>query len=1111
MDYLVSLLPARAPSQPELAQKKPPNPLSYPKSSERFSYELFKTPTSEYRGAPFWAWNTKLDKEQLLRQIDNFKDMGMGGFHAHVRTGLDTEYMGSEFMDMISACVEHAEKQEMLACLYDDDRWPSGAAGGKVIEQDPNNKGKHILFTPHLYGTIPLGGDRTSSSARACRSENGKLLASYDVELDDNGCLKSYRALKKGESGKNVWYAYMETNPSSPWFNDQTYVDSLSPAAIATFIETTHEVYKSKVGDKFGTVIPCIFTDEPQFATKTQLSNPKSGDDVFLPWTTDIPETFKEEYSADLVKGLPEVIWNLPNGRPSLTRYRYHDHVCERFVSAFMDQLSQWARKNNLMLDGHMMEEPTLHSQTTALGEAMRCYRNMDMPGMDLLVDWIEYNTAKQVSSVSRQNGTKGSMSELYGVTHWTFTFEGHKGCGDWQAALGITFRVHHLCWVSMAGEGKRDYPACIGYQSPWYEEYGYIETHFARVGVAMTRGKPVTRVGVIHPIESYWLAFGPNGSGDELGRRDQAFGDLTNWLLHALIDFDFISESLLPNQSPRKPHGKYLQVGHCQYDVVIVPNLRTIRFTTLKVLRDLAKRGGKVIIAGSAPDLIDAQVPSSPPFIDNSTSVYWSEQAILGALEQHREIKITDVQGNRAETLLHQIRQDGDERFIFICNTDRNNAHQTTVQLKGTWKVEKLDTLSGNESLVHSSYKGGWTSFPYRFEGCASLLLRLYPSKGDLLALIKFPSDRLDVVRTTVLVSLDSMTLSEPNVLMLDYAQFKLNNDGWSSPTEVLRIDNILRSRLNIPRKGAAWKQPWAVPASERKPLGSVKLMFKFHSDLTLKETTKLALEDPETMDITVNGLSIPHPGADSPIDKTENYWVDESIRTIDLPPQIITKGENSIELSFPFGILTNIERVYLLGDFGVDLKGPSGRPSLTPLKKSTLSWGDITTQLLPFYVGNVTYNCSINIPTSPTGETAKSTTTLHVPPFSSPVLTVHTSANQKLGAIALQPHTLDLGHLPSGQSNIQITAFGNRYNCFGHIHLRDGITNQCWPDIWRTEGDWWTDDYSVRPIGVLTPPEIIVEMQVEDTSASSGKNLGVEEERSRKSSDSWFVIGGS
>jgi hypothetical protein len=200
------------------------------------------------------------------------------------------------------------------------------------------------------------------------------------------------------------------------------------------------------------------------------------------------------------------------------------------------------------------------------------------MPGMDLLVDSIEYNTAKQVSSVARQNGLKGAMSEIYGVTHWYFTFEGHKGCGDWQAALGITFRVHHLTWVSMAGEGKRDYPACIGYQSPWYKEYGYIEDHFARVGVAMTRGRPVTRVGVIHPIESYWLAFGPDRSGDELEVQERAFAELTSWLLHGLIDFDFISESLLPSQTSGKTRGKKLQVGKCEYDTIVVPNLRTIR-----------------------------------------------------------------------------------------------------------------------------------------------------------------------------------------------------------------------------------------------------------------------------------------------------------------------------------------------------------------------------------------------------------------------------------------------------------------------------------------------------------------------------------------------------
>ncbi|KAE8447014.1 hypothetical protein EG329_011148 [Mollisiaceae sp. DMI_Dod_QoI] len=664
-----------------------------------------------------------------------------------------------------------------------------------------------------------------------------------------------------------------------------------------------------------------------------------------------------------------------------------------------------------------------------------------------------------------------------------------------------------------MAGEGKRDYPACIGYQSPWFKEYGYIETHFARVGVAMTRGKPVTRVAVVHPIESYWLAFGPNGSGDELGRRDQGFGDLTNWLLHALIDFDFISESLLPSQTPSKPRGKGLQVGHCEYDVVIVPNLRTIRSTTLKVLRDFAKRGGKVITAGSAPELVDAQFPDTLPVIHQSSSVFWSEQAIISALEEHREIRITTDQDRLAETLLHQIRQDGDERFVFICNTDRNNAYQTTIHLKGIWKVEKLDTLSGDESILPSSHNGGWTTSPYRFEGCASLLLRLYPTKHTVPPHITISITDLETIRTIVPMNLESIALTEPNVLMLDYAQYKLNQDEWSSPTELLRIDNILRSRLNIPRKGMAWKQPWAVPKSERKPLGFVKLRFKFHSDITLTEGTKLALEDPETTSITANGLFIPHEGANTPRNNTENYWVDESIRTLDLPPKIITKGENTIELSFPFGILTNIERIYLLGDFGVDLNGEGGRPNLTSLNLSRLSWGDITKQLLPFYVGNIIYQCSFTNPTSDNSAQAPlaSTATLHVPNFSSPVLTVHSTSSKKLGTIALQPHTLSLDQLAPGKSKISITAFGNRYNSFGHIHLRDGITNQCWPDIWRTEGDWWTDNYNVRSIGVLSPPEIIISTPVQNSSvlaSSHQKVLTAAAEQNRKSSGSWVVV---
>lgn len=911
---------------------------------------------------------------------------------------------------------------------YDEDRWPSGTAGGQVIKDNPDFKKKKVKFTPNFY--------------------DGDLLAAYIIDLDESGCLKSSRMLKEAEIHNiegNLWFAYLETDGPNTWFNGETYVDTLSKDAMAHFIELTHEKYKSKIGDKFGTVVPCIFTDEPEFTIMNQLSDPRARNDVYFAWTADLLESYKKEYSSDLLPHFPELVWNLPNGKPSVARIRYRDHTCERFVSAFMDQIADWCAKNNLMLNGHMMEEPTLHSQTCALGEAMRCYRKMQMPGMDLLVDGTEYNTAKQVSSVARQNGLRGAMSELYGVTHWTFTFEGHKGSGDWQAALGITMRVHHLAWVSMVGEGKRDYPASINYQSPWYKEYGYIEKHFARVAVALTRGKALTRVGVIHPIESYWLSFGPNGSGDEMGTRDQAFGDLTNWLLQGLVDFDFIAESMLPGQVGRKvPKGK-LAVGKCEYDVVIVPNLKTIRSTTLKILHAFVKAGGKVIIAGSAPSFIDA-IPGSNPSIEKSTNILWSRQSILTSLEEYRDIRIMPDGDISNDKFLYQMRQEGDERFVFICNRDRNSPVPATVQLKGHWEIVKMDTLTGDEIDFKVSVGKNWTTFWYRFEGCASLLLRLIPSSATSIRSVgHLPPPLSEEGQIAVSnIKLEGIKLSEPNVLMLDYAEFKLDDSEWSPQEEVLRLDNIVRGRLGLVSKGGEIKQPWCFSQKEREPKARLTMRFTLRSEFTITEPSMLALEDAEKISIQINDVTIPTPAS---TETKDNWWVDEDIKTIPIPPFLIHKGANTITLSLLFGVLTNIERIYLLGNFSVALNGHD--TILRPATANPVTWGNIVPQGLPFYVGNVTYKCSFTVP--PAKKSSKSRVTLSVSHFSSPVLTVHDSKAEKLGTIALQPRTLDLGRLEEGKHEIDITAFGNRYNSFGHIHTPEWVGN-CGPGIWRS-----------------------------------------------------------
>ncbi|MCL2320205.1 MAG: hypothetical protein FWC45_08970, partial [Treponema sp.] len=585
----------------------------YPKRDKKLTAEDFKNPSSEYRATPFWAWNNKLDKNELVWQIEQLKKLGFGGFHMHVRTGMATEYLSDEFIESIRACVEKARTENMLAWLYDEDRWPSGAAGG-IVTKDPRFRIRHLLVTRKPYGSPAEVVAEKNSRASSGRCENGELVACFDVELDRNGDLAYYSTVDEKGYRENArsfrLYAYLETALPSPWFNNQCYANTLDPATIREFIRVTYGAYDKHFKKDFGGVIPAIFTDEPQFSQKGTLNFAQEDRDVTLPWTFDIEETYRAAYGGEsLIGGIPELLWDLPDGIVSKIRYHYHDHIAERFTAAFADQCGAWCKDHGIMLTGHMMEEPTLESQTHALGEAMRSYRSFQLPGIDMLCDRREFTTAKQAQSAARQNGIPGTLSELYGVTDWNYDFRGHKLQGDWQAALGVTVRVPHLSWVSMNGEAKRDYPASFNYQSPWYKEYPYVEDHFARLASALTRGKAVCRVGVLHPIESYWLHWGARENTASVREEmDEKFLSLCNWLLRGLVDFDYICESTLPRYCSKADiGGQGFPVGEMSYQVILVPAMETMRKTTLERLELFKKSGGTIIVLGEAPRYIDA------------------------------------------------------------------------------------------------------------------------------------------------------------------------------------------------------------------------------------------------------------------------------------------------------------------------------------------------------------------------------------------------------------------------------------------------------------------------------------------------------------------------
>jgi hypothetical protein len=1047
----------------------------YPKREKPLTHEEFKNPTSEYRATPFWAWNTKLDKDELVRQIDVFKEIGYGGFHMHVRTGMATEYLSDEYMDIVGACIEKARRENLLPWLYDEDRWPSGAAGG-IVTRNPTYRIRHLLLTRRPYGTANAVAAERKSRASSNRCENGTLAACFDITLDGEGNLASYRPI--GEHDKAAGfklYAYAETALPNPWFNNQTYADTLNPAAIREFIRVTYERYGDRFEKDFGSLIHAIFTDEPQFSQKGTLHFAHEDRDVTLPWTPDFPDTYKSAYGEDILAGIPELLWDLPGGKVSLFRYHYHDHIAERFASAFADQCGAWCSAHNLMLTGHMMEEPTLESQTHALGEAMRSYRSFGLPGIDMLCDSREFTTAKQAQSAARQYGYPGVLSELYGVTNWDFDFRGHKLQGDWQAALGVTVRVPHLSWVSMNGEAKRDYPGTFNYQAPWYKEYPYVEDHFARINTALTRGRAVSRVGVIHPIESYWLHWGPRESTEAVrSGQDQNFQNLCDWLLRGLIDFDYICESTLPGLCKTEDiKAGAFTVGKMSYDTVIVPVMETVRSTTLDRLEAFRKAGGRLIFLGPAPLYTDA-VPGGrgKKLWEESERLDFDRLAILQALESSREVRIRDSSGADAKNFIYQLREDGAARWLFISQAgtarlpDIPRGDDYRLRIRGEWDIIKYDTLNGGISSLKAEVSGGWTSLTVRLWDHDSLLLKLVkpgqaaaepvPAAGPGVNTFTYVDEFVDgiaskegypeAVRFTGPVP---VTLDEPNVLLLDYAEYALDTSPYRPAEEILRIDNILRKELGWPGRGEAFAQPWV--EHDASTPHTIRLRYTFESEVEISGA-ELALENAATTKVSLNG-QVAGPA--------QGWYVDKCIGKAGLPS--IKKGTNVIELSFPYGRKVDVEAAYLLGDFGVDVRGINCK--LIPPVRS-LAFGDITRQGLPFYGGSITYHLE--------AEAKNGRFTIEASSYRFMTLKVRVDGGEK-GVITYAPYRLVVDGLSAGKHRVDITGYGCRINTFGQLHNNMGHDGYWWgPGSWRTEGPAWSYEYKFWPQGIMKSPEI-------------------------------------
>ena len=1013
------------------------------------SYQAWKNPSSVYRGAPFWSWNDRLIPERLCRQVEAMHAAGMGGFFMHSRYGLKTPYLSAEWFESVAACVEKARQLDMNAYLYDEDRWPSGAAGGAVTREHPEF-GSHVLVALN-HDNVPPKLER---------------LGSFAARLDEAGRLESYRALEEGQSpedGESLISFAAGVSEPSPWFNDAPYLDVLSKEAVAEFIRITHQAYADRFGEDFGGVIPAIFTDEPNYGHGSVKAE---GVIASLPWTVQLPRAFRKSHGYDVRDRLVELV--LAPADPdasgfSKVRHDYYRTVTELFVENFSAQIGRWCQRHNIALTGHYLWEESLAHQTGAIGSAMQHYQFQQWPGIDILTDQRDQiSTAKQCSSVAAQLGRQRVLSELYGCTGWDWPLEGHKFNAGWQYVLGVNFRCPHLSLYSLAGGAKRDYPASIFPHSPWWKYYRVVEDYFARLGLMLTQGKPVRDVLLLHPIESAWGTYlsGQDASTAEL---DEAFDSLMALLLGRHYDYDLGDEAILA------AHGNVakgqLAVGKMKYRLVIVPPALTLRASTVALLDRFLAAGGSVVFVGHVPARVDGE-PSDAlaELIGRARRCELDPEAVISAVEEllPRRVSIT-AGGTQVEELWAMLRKVKGGQVLFVQSWDRAAGHSVYCSVQGRRPVVLWDAVTGERRRVEAKVAGDRVEFDLQLPPTGSALVSLGLPAGDAAP----AAGPAAVAATCESAGPWQVELLEPNSFPLDCCCFRVGEGEFSAPLPVLLADEKIRTHFGLPSRANRGHQPWYLAATgraDRAARGNCELKFAFHVT-DVPATLQVAIERPEDFEILVNGRAVPS--------EPTGWWVDEDIKTVNIAPAVRV-GENELLLRFDYRSDMELEDLHLIGSFGVRQSRPQrtcdGYTLVAP--PAELDCGSWVGQGLDFYGGSARYRLKVDEPVRGAIASGKRVR-LSLPAVKCTCAAVHVGG--QVFVLPWPPMAAEITdalreQADRGSWEIFVELIGGRKNILGPLHTPwVGWTG---PEGFDPHHKDWSDAYILNDHGLMAPP---------------------------------------
>lgn len=995
----------------------------------------FVDPPRQYRPSPFWSWNDAMEPSEIESRIREFKRKGFGGFFMHARQGLRTRYLSDEWMRAIRRGVEIARELEMEAWLYDEDRWPSGFAGGKTTEGKDANLAMALTWAENAASLAPEELDRAVAFTRQGADGGRELLRERPDDLAGVGVFHERR------------YARGRAR-----FNGEGYVDLLNPETVRDFIENTYERYSKLFRYDFGRYMPGIFTDEPNVNRSITL---RPGDDQTpwsVPWTPGFAEYFEKIHGYSPLDHLHHLL----DGSPAGFKFR-HDFwrtVSERFIESFSAPIAEWCKERELLFTGHFLFEDDFRRMVLSGGSVMAHYEYLDVPGVDHLGRRIgDPWTVKQVAGVANQLGKKRTVSELFGAAGQDLSFEEMKWIADYNLALGITFLCPHLVHFSLRGDAKRDFPPTFSYHQPYWEHLRVMNDYLARASWAVSRGKAAAEVLVLHPIGSAYgaLDLGTGDGGDALRSLETSFRALVEDLLAVQIDFDLGEERILIAHG--KTSGDTLKVGGMEYRAVVIPRALTWLSSTLDLLEGFT---GPIILAGDVPDRVSgapsdrfAAFAARPNVIavpDSPAEVVRALDRVLG-----RRVTVCLADGSPARGVLVNHRVEAGAHLLFLANTDRTVSLEIVIDIPALGGVVELDPRTGRGYRYAAEQTAAGTVIGTTLDPAGSRIFLIDQTQTSVAGResLNPPEEILEIAAPY------SFQRQQDNTLVLD--RCTLSMDG----AVMLRNEPVWKARRAVWEKTGIAEyegyQPWVLEARNvRTRTNKTVLEFEF-TVRDIPEKLELAMESADRYTVEINGRTV---------ETSAGKWhIDRKFPTLTITDYVV-EGRNTIRAATDFLWDTEIENLYLAGDFAVGSEA-DGFPLIA--EPETLESGSWTGQGYPFYPGSITYRMEFTL-----DRIESFRYDIDLSGMRGSLCNIMVNGTE-VGALAFPPFRGDItGVLHPGSNTLEVEVVGTLRNTLGPLHYDKESPEWVGPREFA-DPEHWTDSFRFVPYGFLGEPKLI------------------------------------